>query len=373
MNNKLAQTNRDLLHQVSVLRAALSSADVAVVMKPYVESVLAMCEALHQEALRQLKDLAYGLEDTIPDILEASQRAVNLFDLVNTRFAPPIIRYADEDRLPLALINWLHAEHAVTRGKPFAVSDGGFAVYPTPDWPIVYLLPVSRRMTLLLLPFLIHEFGHLLYACHKAELDELVGEFQRRVARVLAPTTVRDRGPVTTDDGFQRTAADAWYPWTQEVFCDAVGLTIGGESFIKAFSHYFRFRSSQEYYLPRRDQLLRRHPVTRIRTTMLVDRARQLGLDRAALDVGDTWALTAATLGIREDYEGTWVDELFVPLKKTIDDMLEESSPLSCFALPDNAPIPMINEAWRRFEDDERNFDGWERLAIAQYLDNALG
>ena len=368
MNKRLVQTNRDLLHQVSVVRAALSSASVASVMGPYVESVLAMCEALHKEALRQLKDLSYGLEDTIPDILEATQRAGNLFDLVNTRFAPPIIRYADEDRLPLAIINWVHEAHDATRKKPFAVADGGFAVYPTPDWPIVYLLPVTRRMTLLLLPFLFHEFGHLLYACHKAELDELVGEFQQRVAQVLAPTTVRDRGPTTTDEGFQAAVAEAWYAWTQEVFCDAVGLSIAGECYLKAFSHYFRFRSSHEYYLPRHEQLLRRHPVTRIRTAMLLDRARQIGLDGPASDVADAWMLTARTLGVREDYEGTWVDELFMPLRKAIDDMLEEASPISCLALPTNAPVSMINEAWTRFEGDATGFAEWERATIDKYL-----
>lgn len=368
MNHRIAQTNRDLLHQVAVLRKMLTNAVVAPVMRSYVESVLVMCDALHQEALRQLKDLEYGLESTIPDILEATQRAVNLFDLVNTRFAPPIIRYADEDRLPLVFIDWLHGAHPVTRWKPFAVADGGFAVYPTPECPIVYLLPVTRRMTLLLLPFLIHEFGHLLYACHKDELDDLVGEYQQRVAKVLAPTTVRDRGRSTTDEGFQRTVAEAWYTWTQEVYCDAVGLTIGGEGYLKAFSHYFRFRSAQEYYLPRRDQLLRRHPVTRIRTTMLVDRAKQLGFNEAASDVAETWDMTARALAIREDYEGTWGDELFAPLRKTIDDMLEESSPVSCLALPEDAPVAIINEAWKRFEKNEPQFAEWEKAAIDSYL-----
>lgn len=368
MNKKLAQSSRDLLHQVSVLRTALSSAEVNDLMRPYVDSVLAMCDALERDAARQLKDLAYGLEDTIPDILEATQRANNLFDLVNTRFAPPIIRFADEDCLPLAIISWLHREHALTREKPFAVFDGGFAVYPTPDWPVVYLLPVTRRMTLLLLPFLIHEFGHLLYACHKVELDELVGEFQQRVERVLSPTTLRDRGPATTDEGFQRTVAEAWYPWTQEVFCDAVGLVVGGESYLKAFSHYFRFRSSHEYYLPRRDQLLRRHPVTRIRTIMLVDRARQLGLNQIASEVADAWAETAKYLNIREDYEGTWVDDLFVPLRKTIDDMLEETAPLTFDSPSEDSPIPIVNEAWNRFENDP-DFPDWEKRAVEGFLD----
>jgi hypothetical protein len=208
----------------------------------------------------------------------------------------------------------------------------------------------------------------LLYACHKTELDELVGEFQQQVARVLSPTTVRDRGPATTDDGFQRAVAEAWYSWTQEVFCDAVGLCVGGEGYLKAFSHYFRFRSSQEYYLPRRDQLMRRHPVTRIRTMMLLDRARQLGFEEAASEVAEAWTETARTLSIREDYEGTWVEDLFVPLRKTIDDMLEESSPVSCLDLPDGAPLPLLNEAWQRFERGDRDFPEWERSAADQLL-----
>lgn len=37
------------------------------------------------------------------------------------------------------------------------------------------------------------------------------------------------------------------------------------------------------------------------------------------------WQETANTLGISKDYEGTWEEEFFVPLIKTIDDMLKDS------------------------------------------------
>ena len=39
------------------------------------------------------------------------------------------------------------------------------------------------------------------------------------------------------------------------------------------------------------------------------------------------WLGTARLLKVREEYEGTWSDEFFVPLRKMLDDMLEEAAP----------------------------------------------
>ena len=108
-----------------------------------------------------------------------------------------------------------------------------------------------------------------------------------------------------------RQVVTAWYAWAQEFYCDAVGITIGGLCFLKAFSHFFRTRSNDQYYVPRDQQLLRRHPVTWLRTKMLVDRARKHGLATLADGVEKAWAETAQVLGVHEDYEGTWADEFF--------------------------------------------------------------
>jgi hypothetical protein len=368
MRRRLTESNRDLRHQLTVLKKSLQGASVDASMQPFVRSVLAICEWLDGEVERQLRDLDYGLDDTFPDILEATQRCTMLFDLVNTRLAAPITRYSKEDRLALRLLRWMHEGHDATRGKPFAVSDGGFAVYRTPDWAVVYLLPSSRRTTLLYLPLLFHEFGHLLYACRKAELDDLVHEFQSKVARALAPTTVRDRGGVRPDDSMRQAIVSAWYSWAQEIFCDAVGLTIGGACFLRAFSHYFRFRSSHDYYLPREEQIRRRHPVTRLRTKMLLDRAREYGLADPADDVEDAWTLAARVLGLDEDYEGTWVETLFRPLRATLDDMLVEASPNDFRAAGDDSPVQVITEAWARFESGTDDFHEWERIAVERLV-----
>ena len=126
---------------------------------------------------------------------------------------------------------------------------------------------------------------------------------------------------------FRQNVVTAWFAWVQEFYCDAVGITVGGPCFLKAFSHFFRTRFNDQYYVPRDEQLRRRHPVTWLRTKMLVDRARKHDYSDLADSVETGWAETAKAIGIQEEYEGTWSEDFFVPLRKTLDDMLEESQP----------------------------------------------
>lgn len=109
-----------------------------------------------------------------------------------------------------------------------------------------YLTPVTRQVTLLYLPLLFHEFGHLLYACHKQEMDDLVKEFQKTVTAALTPMSIRDQRGALRNAVFRRRAVTAWFAWVQEFFCDATGFTIGGPCFVSAFSHFFRTRSRDQ-------------------------------------------------------------------------------------------------------------------------------
>ena len=282
---------------------------------------------LRQQALRNLKDLAYGLENTLGDILAATQNLTGLFELVNSRLASPIVRAKPADRLGLLFLRFLHDSNSKTNSLSFGLTDGNFAVYPTAKVPPIYLVPVTRQMTLLYLPLLFHEFGHVLYAQCKLELDDLVKDFQKIVARALSPQTVRDKAATAKASAFRKQVVTAWYAWAQEFYCDAVGLTVGGPSFLKAFSHFFRTRSSDQYYVPREMQLTRKHPVSWLRARMLVNRARKFGFDDLASSVENAWTETANAMGIQEDYEGTWSDTFLPSLRQMLDDMIEESQP----------------------------------------------
>jgi hypothetical protein len=327
MRAYLEESNQDLLYQIAVVQELLGKTSVCGALTPYVGQVIQLCEALCRQAQRNLTDLGYGLDDTLNDILAATQGLTNVFEVVNTRLAAPVVRARPEDRLGLLVLRFLHDSNPMTAALPFGLSDGSFAVYPTDKIPPIYLVPTSRQTTLLYLPLLFHEFGHLLYACHKEDMDDLVKELQKIVAAALAPKSVRSRAAASRSSSFRKQVVTAWYTWAQEFYCDAVGITVGGPCFLKAFSHFFRTRSNDQYYVPRDEQLQRRHPVTWLRTKMLVDRARKYGLHTLADTVQDAWAETAVVLGIQEDYEGTWSDDFLLPLRQMLDDMIENSPP----------------------------------------------
>lgn len=377
MRAHLTEANHDLLYQIEVVQELIGQAKVSGELAPYLGQISSLCAGLRQQALRNLKDLSYNLPDTLSDILQATQGLTMAFELVNSRLALPIVRAKPGDRLGLTVLRWLHDSHSKTASLPFGLTDGSFAVYPTPQVPPIYLLPVSRQQTLLYLALLFHEFGHLLYACHKPEMDDLVREFQTTVSDHFAPRVIRDRTAGTYDESYRARLVTAWYPWAQEFYSDAVGLTIGGPCFLKAFSHLFRTRSSDQFYVPRDDQLKRKHPVTWLRLKMLLDRARKYQLNELADQIDRAWSETAATIGVREDYEGTWADELHIPLRKAVDDMLEESQP--CRFGPDDlgpadsvavgdAPVRLLNTAWCQFEQDHKSYRSWERQAIDTFL-----
>ncbi len=376
MQTNLVQSNEDLAHQIKTLQELLGQAQILGALSGYRSEIEAVCERLRRQVKRNLKDLSYDHPDILENVLRQTQRVMNELEILNVLYVGPLLRCREEDHLALGVLRWLHEEHPKTLTRSFALSDGQFAIYPHPDLPSVYYLPCSRQRTLLYLPLLFHEFGHLLYAIHKPEMDELVEEFQRDVYNVLAPMTVR-RGPAAEQqDVFREQVVLAYYEWLQEFYCDAVGLQIGGPCYLEAFTNYFRLQGSREFYVARDDQIERSHPVGWLRVRSLIYRSRKLGLGEVVDKVERAWLQTAALMNMKEDYEGTWSEDLFASLQRTLDDMLVETSPREFLASEtqddselDNSvtPVALLNRAWSKFKKEPDEYAVFEQSLIAKY------
>jgi hypothetical protein len=377
MRELLRQSNLDLLREIKRLELALSSVSVLAELSAYHRQISEVCGILREQGHQNLRDLNLNEDEILPDILSSTQNLNKLFRLYDEHFASPLLRPLPSDRLCLRVITWLHASHPETQNIPAGLSDGGFRIWPEPRLPIVYFMPPSKQRGLLYLPLFFHEFAHLLYACHEPEMDDLVRELQEEISDLLEPISQRDDLQARENAKLRQAIVERWYEWIQELFCDAVGFTIGGPCFVHAFSMYLRMGGRDEFHLPKEELKSSRHPVTWLRIRLLVDRVRKAGWVTESDNFEAQWRTVAKMMGVTEDYYGFYVAEFLPYVRQTLNDMLVEASPYqytdsdlaaSGWSPDESSPVHLLNRAWRVFLDDPEEYRRWERRAVSAFL-----
>ena len=378
----LQESNADLFNEVERLIDALNETQVVPELVFYHRHVTRACAELRVQIRRNIHYLALGEDGLLPEILSETQRLASHLQLYNQRVVGPVLRGLPSDRLSLHIIGWLHAAHPETTSIPAAVSTEEFSIWPDPPHPVIYFMPVSAQHGLLYQPLFFHEFGHLLYACHEPKMSVLVHRLQIRLAKflgVLEP--LPDEAP--NDELQERQRRERiiliWYKWTQELFCDAVGLTIGGPAYVHAFNRYLRVSPRTEYSCPPDELAHRAHPVTWLRARLLARRGRRSDnpeiVDTAAT-MDRQWEQIATTMGIEENYHGFCEKEFLPMIEKTVDRMLEETTPYPFTGMdtdaeewtPSASPVELLNLAWRKNRQDPVRYPAWERAAVNDFL-----
>ena len=378
MRNILLDSNTDLCHEVERLVARLTDTTVIPELAGYHDRVLRACMDIREQVLGNLQKLELGRDDIIPEILSETQRLARELRLYNQRLAGPALRGLQSDRLSLRVLNWLHAAHKDTTGIPAAVSTDEFGIWPAPPHPVIYFMPASAQGGLLYQALFFHEFGHLLYSQHEPEMASLVRDLQLQIAELLEP--LARLGDVHSQAEARQRAVIVvtWYRWIQELFCDAVGIMVGGPAFIHAFSRYLRVTSRNEFHCQPDELELRPHPVTWLRIRLLSRRARSLDCGVAANATEAEWGVIASSLGIAEDYYGFYSEEFLPVIWEAIEHMLVEAAPYRFTQedlgegewTPTSTPVHLLNRAWREFQQDPEQFMAWESQAVAAFCDS---
>lgn len=377
MQRQLRTQNEDLLRKIDGITQSITTASVPKQLHPYREWLRTLLENLRHKVERNLTNLGLSGVDILPEVLDQTSIVTRELFLLNDRYLGPLLRARSTDGLSLKVLAWMHKEHPRTCNLPVAFIDGSFGSWPIESSPTLYTIPPGEQERLLHLPLCFHEFGHLLYACHQNEMDDLVRDLQQTIARSLEPVSRRNDRQSQREQQKRKLIAERWYDWAQEFFCDAVGLMMGGPCFAYSFSFYFRTIGQDAYRRSFADQMHSSHPVMWLRVRLLVDRAESLGWQVEADEISNDWQNIAAMLGVTEDYFGCY-DEAFLPdLRKTIDDMLTETDPR--FASADEisyegpitnsaSPPAILNFAWRHLETDSASYPLWETKAISEWM-----
>jgi hypothetical protein len=374
----LEHRNKTVHANLGLLLDMLSKAVLPVEAEPYRDKLVEIVTDQKNIAERNLVYLRLNRDDLLEDILSWTRALMaNAREIIH-RLTAPVLRARESDRLTLLIVGWMHAVHPETSGVPPAFADGSVGVLPYTGIPPIYFFPCIEQRGLLYQPLLFHEGGHVLYSRHAPEMDALVGELQSAIADELMPMSRRnDKHFEAVQSPDVQVIVDTWYMWAQELFCDAVGFTIGGPCFLEAFAYFLSSISRGDYYRLPGKLAGSTHPIMWLRIEMLLERASQAGFRELADRLRAEWRIMARSLRVVEDYHGYYSDSIGMVARRIIEDMLVEASPRP-FTEEDaqdggwtpsvDTPVRLLNWAWQVYHDDPAGYPTWESKQIGQFL-----
>lgn len=375
IENVLTSQNRWLLVNLDKLEGAIAQATIPPELIPYHAGVLAACQHLRDTIMQNMRDLQLEEATIVEEILSNTQAVTRTMNLMSTRLVYPILRASDADRLSLRVIWWMHRQHPETQQLPPAFCDGATSVWPF-ELPI-YFLPCLDRQSLLFQPLLFHEFGHVLYALHRREMDDLVRALQLKIGQHILPASYRNDRYATVQSDQRQAIINVWYSWAQELFCDATGFTMGGPSFLHAFAKHLRLLDSSDLVQTPHNLRLGTHPVTWLRVKLLTERASTAGFSQEAQSISDEWVVVARAMGVVEDYHGYYDTTIGELAAEGVEDMLVEAAPRRYtdeevagegWQNSTDSVIRLLNWAWQRYFEDPSQYATWEAEVIQRFI-----
>lgn len=380
MHAILERRNLELLRGLETLIQLLSAARPPSELRPYQNQVIAKCRDLHANVTQNIGYLKLKQPQIMADVLSLTQHATQELRLISSRLATPILRGAPADRLCLRTIGWLHASHPETATFPPAFINDSCAIWPFRGVAPIYFFPSIEQNSLLYQPLLFHEFGHFLYRCHEAEMDALVRDLQFAVDDLLMPASQRNDRYSEVMTSQRQEIADTWYAWIQELFCDAVGFTIGGPSFLYAFSYFLGMLDQGDFYRQPRDLRYSSHPVTWLRVHFLSRRVVAAGFNSLSARIENEWRAVAQVMGVKEDYHGYYDESLDQVITQTLEDMLTEAAPRP-FEVADctggawspnaDSLVRLFNLAWQLYTTQPDLYAEWEKSQVKRLLNHS--
>ena len=372
MKDILTQNNTDLNREILVIRKRINESITPTVLDAYRNWLLDTLDLFERRIRYNFELISMNHDLLVSEILSETQNITINLRALTERYLAPILRYNSNDLFCLKAIDWLHKKHVQSKEIPFAVSDGSFAIFPTTETPVIYFLPSSSLNNLTHFPLIFHEFGHYLYAYHQDEMDMLVKELQTKIWNKCKPSYVGNNPRIASDIESLNQIVETWYEWMQEFFCDAVGLQIGGASYLKTFSIYLRMMGRGQFRAHESELIQSSHPVTWLRIKFLIKRAHEFGLEPEASKIEKVWDQIAKKLHVKEEYYGFYHPSFGEDVYQTLDDMIVEANPVLYQDFLETEEslniINLTNLAWAKYEHDPGAYDNWESSIVEKFL-----
>jgi len=296
------------------------------------------------------------------DHLRRFRRWAEQVILTESYAVPSLERFHPDDRRLTGLASRLIAEAAVPLPDPVVVATSTQYYWTLPYFTLVSV-PAGEATSLLGLPDLAHELGHLLVVLHPLPL---LAAAEQAVADhfAMAVRTATNRASPHTADLV--TAALQWSDeWLTELTCDAVGTYIFGAAFPLQHVRLCALFGNPLWKPSLGDSAA--HPADETRLRVAVAVLRAMGDESGATLAEDAWSSFAAASPEPKPagYNMCYPPALIAVVATHLHEACRQLGIRPC---PDDTGqlAGLVGEAWRQFQTDPEAYGQWEDEALGQ-------
>lgn len=367
MEDFLRALLHDLERRCIALRDRLAAIQIDPDMRDHALGGYQVAERARRDTAQLLADPSLGSPALLSNHLQLYKRGHELATLVESYVLPFVERYGETDRRLTRLCRRLTAQVGWPLPAPLVVAFSSQYYWTQPVFHLI-CVPAAEETTLLGLPDLCHELGHILFLHHETTL---LGDFTQQLAEYIAQEQQRvdaqQRPPqyrLLYDLLFTQWH-DAWVP---EFVSDMVATYLVGPAFGWQHVRLCAGRSQAAYYPALGDTA--EHPADEARLRGVVAVLEYMKEAAAGARVQALWDRYTAVSGESQpaDYEVCYPHGLIESLaQRTVEGC--RSLGLRSFNQladpPGTGDIPsLLGEAWEQFLANPQAYADWERARL---------
>jgi hypothetical protein len=296
-----------------------------------------------------------AVEPLLRNLLNAYHDFRREFDSTEEFFAGHISRFNRDDKKLTRIAAAMWTETGLPGVAPIAVTSSSGYFYTVAPLGIIFA-PPSGANSLLILPDLYHEFGHIVDESSSLVLYGL--RFQRALEeykKQLALQIRRHSRPLKLD--LINDIAYLWEKyWAEEVACDTLAARIVGPAYGWCNLHLC-LRNPEVYAVGK-------HPADVSRTRHIFRVLRRCGWGAEVDAMEKIWSQYLKGIKQRKpaNHDDYHPDDLFIAVMEDVD---IASKSLISYTVGQDSIIGRLNEAWKRFLADPGNYAKGEPRLIS--------
>lgn len=332
------------------------------ILTPYAE-----LERLRRKAAELLADPSFGVAELRSNHLQMYTRWFELAGVLEAQALPPIERYNESDRQVTRLCRAACTEMGWSLPVPLVVGLSNQYYWTIPALGLISV-PTGETTTLLGLPDLFHELGHVLLANEEAGL---IGDFIQDLATYVEGERLRaerSQRPPSYMQLYEQLFGQWRDAWMREFVCDMIATYLTGPAFGWQHLRLCAGHTGQAFS-PSLGETAE-HPADEARFRGMLSVLRLLNLEDECAQLAELWAeylaITRETKA--NEYDVCYPEDLISALAHSVVDGCRSIGLRSFQEMGQSTASisSLLNAAWIEFHRDPDGYGGWERAHLEQ-------